>query len=693
MPGAPTEPTAPSLGSSEPSGQSVRVALGPQEPDAGPLPSDAGLSDQLALIGPRGGLLPRPSAARHARAQAGQDPVARVLLDSPVPRLDRPFDYLVPEDLDGQVRLGVRVRVRFGRQRTEGWVLGRGPRADHSTALQWLDAVVGAEPHFTDETLALARSVADHYVGTLSDVLRLAIPKRHAAAAAAAQARGPALPLRPAGPASDTALNPGQGRWVWTCPPGQDWAAWFAATLARTASEGGCGLAVVPDRRDVQRLVGLLRRILPDDVLAVLTAHGSAADRYAAFRAAFDGSARVVVGTRSAAFAPLAEPDLLLLWDDGDDSHQERRAPYPHAREVLAMRSTADNAFVVGSYGRSTNAQRWLDIGWARQLGPSGADLRRSAPRVTATMDDRSRSSPGERSARLPPQAGAAIRAGLAQGPVLIGVGRVGYVPRVRCRTCGTPAQCPYCGGPLGFPAQGSAAACGRCGRTAIDWRCEECGGALMRSSAVGSERTGEELGRAFPNVPVRVSSGERILDRAGPESALVIATPGAEPPAEGGYAAVVLLDIASALAQPGLRSQEQAARRWFSAGALARPNAPLVMVADPAWPTVQALMRWSPGWLAQRELTQRRETRMPPAAKAVSVLGERAELQALQSALPTDVEVLGPVQDGERERILLTCPHRAAPAVIAALRAFVVRRSAEGARPITVQVDPPDLL
>ena len=649
-------------------------------------------SDQLALIGPRGGLLPRTAPRPAARTAADVEPVARVLLDSPLPRLDRPFDYLVPQGLHEQVRQGTRVRVRFGRRWIEAWVLGRAARPEHAGALQWVEAVVGPEPLFNAETLSLLRAVAEHYAGTLSDVLRLAIPPRHAAAAERTQGGAAlAMPL----PAEEVreSLQPGPGRWVWACPPGQDWAVWYAGTLAAAAAAGRTALAVVPDGRDVRRLAQQLGALLPAQTFAVLSAQSSAAQRYAAFLAALDGSARVVIGTRSAAFAPLARPDVLLLWDDGDDSHAERRAPYPHAREVLAMRSDDDTVFVAGGYARSTNTQRWLDIGWARILQPPGPAVRAVAPRAMATQDDRGPATPAERAGRLPPRAGSAIRAGLAEGPVLFSVGRSGYVSRLRCRTCQHPADCPECGGALFIGSDGTAPLCSRCGRPASDWRCPDCGDHQVRSGAIGSRRTAEELGRAFPNMPVLVSSGDRILDVVAADPALVIATPGAEPPAIGGYAAVVLLDVRAALAQPGLRSQEQAARRWFNAAALARPRAPLVVVADPALPVVQALLRWDPGWFAARELAQRRHAGMPPARKAVSVTARADDLELLRQSLPSTADILGPVPDGERQRVLLTTEHRTAAALLAQLRAFVVRRSAEGAPPILVRVDPPDLL
>jgi primosomal protein N' (replication factor Y) len=656
------------------------------------VPAEPGQTpDQLALIGPRGGLLPRPTARKGtARAGAASAPVAQVVLDSPLPRLDRTFDYAVPADLDAAVRFGVKVRLAFGRQRTEGWVVGRSEAPTHPGPLQWLEAVVAHEPQLTPQTLALCRAVADHYLGTLPDVLRLAIPPRHAAAASQPPV-AVSIPLLPS--ATAEMLQPGPGRWVWTCPPGSDWAEHYASTLAAHAAAGGRGLAVVPDGRDLQRLAAALGRLLPSGAFATLTGQGSAAERYSGFRAALDAAVPLVVGTRSAAFAPLEAPDLLLLWDDGDDSHAERRAPYPHAREVLALRSTEQTTFVIGGYARSTVAQRWLEIGWARPLGPAAAAARRTAPKVLATDDPDGWATPQDRSARLPSQAGAAIRAGLDDGPVLVCVGRTGYLRRLSCQSCRAPANCGACGAALEITSGHASPTCTRCGRLAGDWQCSHCHGRTLRSVSIGSQRTAEELGRAFPGVPVVMSAGTRITDEVPDRPALVVATPGAEPFPAGGWAAVVVLDVAAALALPGLRSAEQAVRRWFNVGGQARPGAPMVLVAAPDLPGVQALTRWDPGWFAALELRQRTHAGMPPARKAVSLTGGRADLDDLVEAVGPLAAVLGPVPAGDgRERVLLTFPHRAAGAVAGQLRSRIVSRSAQRAQPVVVQVDPVDL-
>ena len=124
-----------------------------------------------------------------AQAPAAHLPVARVLVDVPLAHLDRPFDYLVPEKLAESAVPGCRVRVRFAGQLVGGYLLDRVAVSDHPGRLATLERVVSPEPVLTPEIAALAREVADRYAGTMADVLRLAIPPRHAGAETAARSR------------------------------------------------------------------------------------------------------------------------------------------------------------------------------------------------------------------------------------------------------------------------------------------------------------------------------------------------------------------------------------------------------------------------------------------------------------------------------------------------------------------------
>ena len=121
----------------------------------------------------------RPPASREPAATL---PVARVAVDVSLPHLDRPFEYLIPEPLSQAAVPGCRVRVRFAGRLTGGFLLGRTAESEHQGRLGYLERVLSPEPVLTPEIAGLARAVADRYGGTLADILRLAIPPRHAGA-------------------------------------------------------------------------------------------------------------------------------------------------------------------------------------------------------------------------------------------------------------------------------------------------------------------------------------------------------------------------------------------------------------------------------------------------------------------------------------------------------------------------------
>ncbi|HVQ87717.1 MAG TPA: primosome assembly protein PriA, partial [Actinomycetes bacterium] len=106
--------------------------------------------------------------------------VAQVAVDVPLPHLDRTFDYLVTARQDAAAVPGCRVRVRFAGQLVDGFLLDRVESSAHPGRLTPLGKVVSSEPVLTPDVLELSRAVAERYAGTLSDVLRLAIPPRHA---------------------------------------------------------------------------------------------------------------------------------------------------------------------------------------------------------------------------------------------------------------------------------------------------------------------------------------------------------------------------------------------------------------------------------------------------------------------------------------------------------------------------------
>ncbi len=299
-----------------------------------------------------------------------------------------------------------------------------------------------------------------------------------------------------------------------------------------------------------------------------------------------------------------------------------------------------------------------------------------------------------ERGARLPRPAYDAVRAGLADGPVLVQTPRSGYAPSLACERCRTPARCARCTGPLVLGGPTDPPHCRWCGDAAPGWACPECGHRGLRAPVVGETRTAEELGRTFPGVPVLTSGGDHVRPTVPGEPAIVVATPGAEPVADGGFAAVVLLDTWLALARADLRAEEETLRRWLNAAALVRPGGKVVAVGAPDHPALQALVRWDPAGFAEREARDRAAAHLPPASRLATVTGPPGAVDDVLTLLdlPSSAEVLGPVAVEERSRVVVRVPRTDGAALSRALGEVQRVRSARKLDPVRIQVDPLDI-
>src|SRR6478735_7012811 len=282
------------------------------------------------------------SAAAAGPALAAELPVARVLLESSLPHLDRPFDYSVPAELDAAARPGVRVRVKFSGQELGGYLLERTAASDAGHPLVPLFKVVSPVPVLTPAVAELEKEFAPgglldpaiFSAGSTAGDSAPAAPEAPAPSGWADYHNGPAfLQHLGAGESPRAALSALQG-----FGPG-GWPRVIAEAVAAVRRSGRGAVVVVPDYRDLDRIEAALLERLPAGDVARLTADDGPTPRYRSFLRVLSGAAGVAVGTRSAAYAPVHKLGLVVCWDDGDDLHIEQRSPYAHAREVLQLRA------------------------------------------------------------------------------------------------------------------------------------------------------------------------------------------------------------------------------------------------------------------------------------------------------------------------------------------------------------------
>lgn len=682
--------------------------------------------EQLPLL-PRG---PRRRSGTGGQTQAAAVlPVARVALLTPVPHLDRPFDYEVPEALDAAAQPGVRVRARLAGRLVGGFVLERVDSSERD--LVPLSSVHGP-PVLTTEVAQLCREVADRYAGTLADVLRFAVPPRHARVESRllgpepAATPGPltggqgAAPLGPeAGPgeAPGTAGLPSAAAWgryrggaellagiggpapmraLWMAGPGEAVGDRISELVGSVLALGRGALVVTADSTDVDR------------VTAAMSAHGlrpvrlvaesGPEARYRAFLKVLTGAGRVVVGTRAAVFAPVADLGAIIVWGDGDESLSEPQAPGWHAREVAALRSASTGvSLVIGGTSATLEGARMAQAGWLTPVDLPRSLLRARAPHVQVGAD-LAHGDPARAADRIPSVALQVLRAGVAEGPVLVSVPRAGYVPVLACQGCREPVRCPRCSSAMRADGPDRRPTCGEHGPVA-DWRCPLCAGTQLRAAVVGVRRTAEEFGRALPRTAVVTSSGDQPVRNLPRPRCLIVATPGAEPdPGADGYSALVVLDAAAALSRPGLRVAEEVLRRWFAAASLVRPahaGGQVVVIGDAGFREVQALIRWDPLGYALRELAERRELDLPPAVRIAQMVGPALAAGDLADEVCGELGGMvlrrsGPIHGpGDTVTWLVAVSISDGPHLAAALQRSQSARSARRAPVVASRMDP----
>lgn len=684
-------------------------------------------------------------------ALATERPVASVRLIGVLPHLDRPFEYAVAAET-AAAEAGMRVRVRFSGKDTEGIVLERRDTPTTDRALAPIVRLVSEDVVVPPALMRVCEDVADRCAGTVGDVLRLALPPRHAraekrdremaaaerdAAAARAdadadadaecssdagtgtasgtsdppEAGAPPTPPRPGDryPGLAALLNRAGGaegpvpRASLTLDAGDPWTAVTAGALEDLGPDRGA-LVIAPDQRDVARLSRVLtERGIDHEVLAGTEGPEK---RYRTFRRVLRGATRVVLGNRSAAFAPVRDLALVICYDASDDLLTEPRAPYPHVRTVLQARSAEERCALLFLASSESVPLRALEsAGYLRRLEPLPAPVTAVRPRITA-MDQylRDREGASGRS-RMPREALRVIREGLTRGPVLVQVPRSGYVPAIACTFCGTRCHCPECSAPLSLTGRSGPLHCRVCGRREDGYRCPECHRTEVRAMVIGSTRTAEELSRAFPSARLQVAGGAHgpLEDADVDPAGIVVATPGAEPVPEGGFAAGLLLDADAMLARAAYDADVEAVRRWRNAIALVRTaeqGGEVLVVGTSTLPAIRDLVAHRSSVFLDRVLADRAELDLPPASRLAEIVGDRDAcrrfLENVELPDGTDrfgpVDLDGPGQAGTARAVVRITPSRSRE-LTTALRSGVAGRSARKERgSLRVRLDPPDV-
>ena len=440
----------------------------------------------------------------------------------------------------------------------------------------------------------------------------------------------------------------------------------YLAAILATLDGDRDAIVLVPEMSLVPQLADRLRALVGDE-LGVLHSGLSAGERHDEWWRILRGEARVVIGTRTAAFAPLARLGLIVVDEEHDGGYKSDRTPRYDARWVARRRAAIAAARVI--LGSAT--PDLVSLARVRGGHAERAELveRRvgSAP-TTELADLRAELSSGNRSifSTALSEALGSLQRGSEQAVLLLN--RRGAATFILCRDCGESLRCPDCELPFVYHLDGGTLRCHHCGRTSVPIeKCPSCSSARIRYFGAGTQRVEAELRTRFPELRIgRLDSDalsarrgfETIYDdfREGRTDVLVgtqLAAKGLDLPTVT-LAAVIAADVTLNL--PDYRAAERTfqllAQVAGRAGRGPMPGRVIIQTYAPSHYAVRAAAALDVDGFADDELLRRRLLGYPPFSVLARLLvadadRARAEARGRQAAAAVEVpgaEVLGPL-------------------------------------------------
>ena len=551
-------------------------------------------------------------AAAPSGPVAGRLPVARIRVDTGVFHLDQMYDYSVPEKLSELIVPGVRVQLPFGNRETEGIVVDRVANPQKAGTLKAISKVLSPHSVATSATFKLIDRAAEFYCCNPWDLLRSAIPPRVPSVDKELSVVDQTFS------SAKSKKTPVYQSFTPFSPPHEQ-----VGLIVAEFNRLGSVLIVAPDERDVDKLIEYLSGRF-DNVLK-LSSSSTREERYRNFLLSMQLEFSVVVGTRSAIFAPVRNLASIIIYKESSPDHYELRSPGWNSSIIANMRAESEGiALVLTGFTPSVRAASEIDQRTIK------FNNQRTQVNVQAfTPSD---------GTLLPGRIFSEIKKALKKGPLLFIAPRKGYGNALLCSHCRNVALCK-CGGRLSVTSKGLAPSCVHCGVAFPSWRCSYCDRDKQYLAGRGIDRAAEEISRAFPGFPVVISAGDVIKESVDSKPALVLSTPGAQPQVNGGYVAVVVLDAIRFFSHTDINGQERARELLFETASMVSIEGQVLLVLDDSHPIVAAIARWNIAPLLKRELADRVELMLPPSVTSAVLVTDQSAAPAIVSGLKKALE------------------------------------------------------
>lgn len=626
--------------------------------------------------------------------------VASVVPLVPAWRVDRAFEYLVPDEIAGTISTGSLVRVPFGHRKVRGIVVSVGEQVPERELESVLKAIVDV-PLAPHPLGALLEWVAERYTTPRGRVFDRIVPQRVKVRVGepprlrALEQESLLRSYTGGDPLLAAASSGTPGAWCLQVLPGADRAALFAELIGVSSSAApGAAIVCVPEVRFGSSVLRGLEERWPEAV-RVDSSVGDA-ERARGWMAGAVGYP-LLLGGRSAVLAPAPDLKLIILDEEESRTYKDDRSPRIDARRVALERARLQGAVCVLA---STTPS--VETGWAATQGHFGwAAPRREAAKAARPLVLTVESPDGGLAPDLHRVVRDVLRSGGKAGLL---VPQAGFARALWCASCRRSIRCPSCEAGMTYERDRRSLRCPRCKlRKAAPELCPYCGANDFRYMGAGSERLAEQLARAFPRSTIRradpetiASSGEH-LDFA--DADIYVTTwMGTKSAIRPEVSVVGILDADVLIRRPDFRASELAYQAFAEmsewAGSAGAGGRLLIQTTEPRHHAVQAIVRGDYGFFLERELAARRELGYPPYSELIKVrtsgpLAEDLIALAKEAAASSGARILGPIQVRHGSEHSLEILIKAADAGVVASKLRVILPNVPTGSRLRVDVDP----
>ncbi|MFB3897812.1 MAG: primosomal protein N' [bacterium] len=453
---------------------------------------------------------------------------AAVALNLPIPEL---FHYSVPVEMQPLVRIGIRVRVPFGRRKLIGYIV-EFPAEPKLPNLKPIDRLIDAAPVIDNELISLTKWVAEYYSCTWGEVLKLVtpparnprrkkipggqepLPYSFIAAHTDLFSRIEVTPREPQSPTKEQqaaldliyrTLQSNQYKTILLYGvTGSGKTEVYLQSIAECLKQGKGALVLVPEIAITYQIIKRFKDRFGNKI-AVLHSGLTPSERYEQWKSVKRGDVRIVIGVRSAIFAPIYNLGLIIVDEEHETSYKQNNTPRYNARDVAVLRGNLLNATVVlGSatpsiesyYNATRNKYQVTEL--TKRIDSQ------LLPKFTVIdIKDEFISDPGMKNLCRKLKNGIADRLTKKEQTILF-LNQRGYARIVLCRSCGYRVTCQDCSTTVTYHLTDNQLICHYCGRKyPAPNVCPNCGGKLIRYLGVGTEQIEAEVQQLYPGAKI----------------------------------------------------------------------------------------------------------------------------------------------------------------------------------------------